>query len=225
MRGVIRGASLVLAGAAVLAACTDVQAPQRAERYEWRLAVNFDSAGPRQDSLSFRWPRSSLPVRIWVEDSAGMPDHVESAIADWRDAFLYGEFDARRVDDSASADVIVRVATPPGSQPFRVARLASGFAPECQGATDLDLTVEPGVRTLRLPIRVYLDERLNTSGLDACYHLTARHELGHALGVWRHAPDAGDVMFGDPVAEDLSDADRQTIEYLYHFPTEITLTR
>jgi predicted Zn-dependent protease len=212
-------------GVLALAGCTDVQAPQRAERYEWRLAVNFDSAGPRQDTLSFRWPQSALPVRIWVQDSAGMPDHIRSAIDDWRDAFLYGEFDARLVDDSMSADVIVRVATPPGSQPFGVARLLSAFAPECQGATDLDLTVEPGVRTLRLPIRVYLNERLDTAGLDACYHLTARHELGHALGIWRHAPDADDVMFGDPSANALSDADRQTIEYLYHFPTEITLTR
>lgn len=214
----------ILALGVVAAACTDVQAPQRAERYEWRLAVNFDSVGPRQENLSFHWPRSTLPVRIWVQDSAGMPGHVASAIEDWRDAFLYGEFDGRVVEDSSTADVIVRVA-PPGAPALRRARLGSALAPECEGATDLALVVEPNVRALQLPVRVYLYQKLNTPALDACYRLTVRHELGHALGIWRHAPDPADVMFSNPVADSLSDADRQTIEYLYHFPTEITLTR
>ena len=191
------------------AGCTDVQAPQRSERYEWRLG----------GATSFHWPRESLPVRIWVEDAEDFPAHVAGAIADWRSAFLYGELEARLVDDSLGADVIVRNAPAPAAGVFAVRLLRR--APECQGATDLNV----GGDLLQLPVRVWVNERLSGPGLPACYRLTLRHELGHAFGIWNHSASDADAMFTDPVLDDLSEADRQTMEYLYHFPPDVTPVR
>lgn len=199
----------LFAGVVLVTGCTDVQAPRRAERYEWRL----------DGSISFHWPREALPVRVWVEDTENLPAYAAAAIEDWKSAFLYGELDARLVADSNEADVLVRNAAPPAVPSFS-ARLFRR-APECQGATDLDIDGE----LLQLPVRVYVDQRLAGEGLAACYRLTLRHELGHAFGIWNHSPDEADAMFSDPVLDGLSDADRQTMEYLYHFPSDVAPAR
>ena len=59
------------------------------------------------DTLSFHWPQSRLPVRIWAEDTLNLPTHVQQGIHQWEAAFLYGEFRAVVVADSNAADVIV----------------------------------------------------------------------------------------------------------------------
>lgn len=199
----------LLAGMVLVAGCTDVQAPRRAERYEWRLG----------GTTSFHWPREALPVRVWVEEAEDLPAYAAAAIADWKSAFLYGELDARLVPDSTQADVLVRNAVPPATPSFS-ARLWRR-APECQGATDLDIVGD----ALQLPVRVYVSQRLAGPGLAACYRLTVRHELGHAFGIWNHSPSDADAMYRDPVLDGLSDADRQTMEYLYHFPSDVAPAR
>src|SRR5215510_8740753 len=82
------------------AACSDIVSPARNQRYDWRLVVNYDSAGlPFADTLTFHWPRTHLPVKIWVEDQFNMPTHVRDGIKLWRSAFLYGEWDGVVVSD------------------------------------------------------------------------------------------------------------------------------
>ncbi|HSE26967.1 MAG TPA: hypothetical protein VLA95_01960 [Gemmatimonadales bacterium] len=211
-RSKVEGSAVLVslfAGMVLAAGCTDVQAPARAERYEWRL----------DGTKSFHWPREALPVRVWVEDTEDLPAYAAGAIADWKSAFLYGELDARLVDDSTEADVLVRNTTPPASPVFSVRLFRR--APECQGATDLDIDGE----LLQLPVRVYVSERLAGAGLAACYRLTLRHELGHAFGIWNHSPSEADAMYRDPALDGLSDADRQTMEYLYHFPPNVAPAR
>jgi hypothetical protein len=200
-------------------ACSDIASPLRNDFYEWRLIVPKPS-GTGVDSLTFHWPRERLPVRIWVEDNANLPANVPTAIAAWRAAFLYGEFDAAVVPDSAAADVIVRAGAAPGTQ-FSRARLHSALAPECAGATDLDLSDDH--TQLRLPVRVYIDPHLNpdTPGLDQCLALTTTHELGHALGIWRHSNLATDLMFADPIVSGPSARDLATAELIYHLRANV----
>lgn len=204
-----RVAGALLAGVVLLAGCTDAQAPLREERYDFRLG----------GTTSFHWPREALPVRVWVEDSANLPAYAAGGIADWESAFLYGELEARLVDDSTEADILVRHAPPPPVVGFAVRLLRR--APECEGATDLDILGDE----LQLPVRVYVNQRLVGPDLAGCYRLTVRHELGHAFGIWQHSPSDADAMYSDPVLDGLSEADRQTMEYLYHFPADITPAR
>jgi predicted Zn-dependent protease len=206
---------------AAAAACSDIATPIRSDFYEWRLTVP-SATGSGEDSLTFHWPESRLPVRFWVEDAASLPQNVPGAIAAWRKAFLYGEFDATIVSDSSTADVIVRAGAAPGIL-FDRARLHSAVAPECTGATDLDIS--PDHTQLRLPVRVYVDPHSDPAGpgVPECLALTTTHEIGHALGIWRHSAVATDLMYMDPAVTAPSERDLGTAEVLYHLTPNVEI--
>lgn len=214
---------LALGCAALTAlACGDIAAPVRGDLYEWRLEAPA-IPGPGLDTLSFHWDRDDLPVRVWVEDTDGLPAHMARAIDVWEAAFLYREFAATLVSDSALADVIV-LGGAPGPK-LRLKRLGSALAPECAGATDLDIDLASS--ELRLPIRVFIDPRSlpDDPGIESCLALTSIHELGHALGIFAHSEDPEDIMFADPEVELPSARDRRTAEAAYHTPSSLEAVR
>jgi predicted Zn-dependent protease len=196
-------------------ACGDIAAPVRDDLYEWRLEAP-SIPGPGLDTLSFHWGKDDLPVRVWVEDTDNLPAHMARAIDVWEAAFLYREFEATLVDDSTTADVIVLGGDPGPGPKLEMKRLHSAMAPECAGATDLDVDVAN--TELRLPIRVFIDSRSlpDDPGIESCLALTSIHEMGHAIGIFAHAPDADDIMFADPQVDLPSARDRRTAEAVYH---------
>jgi hypothetical protein len=206
-----------------LLGCSDISAPLRDDLYEWRLFMPA-AAGSGTDTLSFHWPRSALPVRVWVEDTVGLPADFDRAITVWKSVFLYREFDAQRVSDSIGADVIVRGGALSGSQ-LSSLRLSSALRPECSGATDLDISDDH--TEFRTPVRIFIAPLASPDdpGLSECLALTSIHELGHAIGIFRHSPNATDIMFADPVVPLPSALDRGTAEVLYHVPSTLRLVR
>lgn len=207
----------LLALAAGALSCSEATAPDRVPNYEWRLFVD-------DDTLSFHWPAEMLPLRIWVEDSLDMPARIAEGIADWRDAYLYGEYDAVLVADSSSADIIVLVQTPPPKAATSLGRLRTVFA-GCEGATDVD-TVATRFE-LQVPMRMYLAPRYDPelTDLTECFRVTARHELGHSLGLFQHTSDSADIMYSQPVAAGLSLRDVNTAQIVAHWPANMIPTR
>jgi predicted Zn-dependent protease len=198
--------------------CAEIASPARSEAYEWRLITG---SGPG-DTLSFHWPRSRLPVRVYTEGSLSFPAYVEQGLQTWEAAFLYGEFESEVVADSNLADIVVRVGTP--SKPGFSVGLGRLGAPECEGETVLDLPI--GSTEIQAPIRVFVNPRFDpsTPGVAECLALTVTHELGHAIGIFGHSPDPGDLMFSDPVVSELSERDLDTAELAYHFSANLTIT-
>jgi predicted Zn-dependent protease len=216
------GRVAALLAAMTALACGDIAAPVRTDLYEWRLEAP-SVPGPGTDTLSFHWDRAELPVRVWVEDTDGLPDHIARALDVWQDAFLYREFQGTIVSDSATADVIVRGGSP--DDKLRALRLHGAMAPECAGATDLDIDV--ATAELRLPIRVFIDPRSlpDDPGIEPCLALTSIHEIGHALGIFGHSDRPGDIMFTDPEVDLPSARDLRTAEAAYHTPRSLTVVR
>ena len=207
--------------ALTLLACGDISAPLRNDLYEWRIIV---PSGASADTVHFHWARSDLPVRVWVEPAENLPALMQRAVDTWESVFLYGEFRADLVADSTAADVIVRASAAPSKLQLGVTRLYSALAPECSGATDLD--VSPDLTELRLPIRIYITPVSgDIPNLQRCLGLTTIHELGHALGIFAHSPNPTDIMYTDPTVEQPSPLDRGTAEALYHLPPTLSIVR
>ena len=201
----------------LLSACADLFSPTRPETYEYRDFQSTAAGGT--DTLTFHWSREMLPVRVYVAENDPLRPYTQLAIARWSGAFLYGEFRAVLVSDSSQADVIIENAFPPDGIFLRDP--LSAFAPGCSGATD-----RPIGHSYALPIHsnIWSNTGSPVPGLDTCYSITVTHELGHALGILNHSHNVGDVMYGAPILDGLSDRDRQTIEKVYHTPANVTAT-
>ncbi len=211
----------LLLGATATVGCSDIAAPRRNDLYEWRI---FTPGATGTDTLSFHWDPALLPVRVWVENTADLPQHMSRAIDIWESAFLYGEYRAEIVSDSNTADVIVLGSQAPALRAPQT-RLHSMLAPECSGATDLD--VPPDHRQLVLPVRIFITPGANPAapGLVDCLALTSIHELGHSLGIFAHSPNSTDIMFADPAVDLPSPLDRGTAEIIYHVPSTLEAVR
>ncbi len=208
-------AAIGLAALVLVTACGEVSSPRRtADFYDWRLPV-----GP--DSLAFNWPPSRIPVRIWVEDSLGLPGHVQAGIATWRRQFLYGEWDAVIVADSSAADVVV--AATPIAVPLTAVRLA-GSAPGCEGETAFNTDSQTDPTGILLPMVVTITPRTTDPlgpAAQACYAITVAHEIGHTIGLFQHPlGDPNDLMFFDPTTGP-SARDRNSVELLYNIPPDL----
>jgi predicted Zn-dependent protease len=220
MRRACQRPALALAALTALA-CGDIAEPLRNDLYEWRLIV---PSGATADTVHFHWPRAELPVRVWVEPAGNLPELMQRAIDTWESVYLYREFQARLVSDSTGADVLVRATPAPANARLAVTRLESALAPECSGATDLDVSQD--LSQLRLPIRIYIEPVSgDLPNLQRCLGLTTIHELGHALGIFAHSPNSTDIMYADPTVEQPSQLDRGTAEALYHLPPTLTTVR
>jgi predicted Zn-dependent protease len=210
----------ILGAALAVLACGDIGAPVRDDLYEWRLFVPFGGA---IDTIHFHWARDDLPVRVWVaqDDIPELPGLMQRAVDTWEQVFLYGEFRAELVSDSSTADVIVRGTGATAKMTSQGLRLESALAPECNGATDIE--VSDDLAELTLPIRIFIAPAAASDdpGLGACLALTSIHELGHALGILAHSPNRTDIMFADPQVELPSEFDRETAEAAYHLPPTI----
>ena len=79
------------------------------------------------------------------------------------------------------------------------------------------LTKDPAVIALRMTVQV----SPNFAGVSLL--ATIRHELGHALGIWGHSPEAKDAMYFSQVSDPppISPRDINTLKKIYQQPTRL----
>ncbi len=211
-------AALAVTALGLAAACHDNVGPgacfdSGAQAYSFYL--NGDT------SLTFHWPSSYMPVRVYAEPTGELPADVLNAMTLWTGAFRCGELSLAVASDSIHADIIVRN---PSFLP--VARAAvravhSDSIGACTGVTQFAL--DSAGTALVGPMRAYVSPYagFDSASVAACYRIATAHELGHALGLLAHSADTADLMYPVPRHATLSSADRYTIQLLYHTPATI----
>jgi len=173
-------------------------------------------------SLVFHWPASYMPIRVYAEPSGDLPADVSNAMSVWQGAFRCHELSYTIVTDSTHADIIVRnpVNVPAVARP-EIRALHADSVSACTGVTQFSL--DSAGTALAGPMRSYVSPLPgnDSASVHSCYHFVVAHELGHALGLLAESPDSGDIMYPTPTRLALSEADRYTIQILYHAPSKL----
>ena len=178
-------------------------------------------AGPATTASPSTGRSERLPVRIWVEDAAGLlAEHprghrrlatrvpVRGIRRDDRQRLEHGRRDRARRGGARRP-----VLPDPAAQRAR-AGVRGGHGPGHQRRPHRSCGCRSGSTSTRKPDPTAPD-------LPACLALTTTHELGHALGIWRHSTAATDLMFSDPAVDAPSERDLATAEMIYHVPANV----
>lgn len=174
----------------------------------------FDAIVPSRQGY-LMWPEQ--PIRIYVEpasDSVSVNpiqlrwlSAVEGAIADWSPYLTF-----ERIEEQEQANIRIFRAAPPLK-----------WIPEGPRARNAETqfrlfweTDAAGKRCFRHQQTIFLSDRQGSDLLRG----TARHELGHALGLWGHSPDPGDALYATQVGAppQISSRDIKTLRRVYQQP-------
>jgi len=194
-------------------ACTSTApGPARdADNYLRWIAVRMPVGG---ESILLRWPEDRMPLRIHLprppdglfDDADGIYDSVRDGVLDWTDVVAPGIPSFVLVEDKGQADIPIVWAAEPNGAWYIAFCAYEGHA----------MTNRFDVSHILVTAR-WGDGRV--ADLHDVYD-TMLHEMGHALGLAGHSPDAGDVMAprvgGSRTG--LTDRDRNTLKALYARP-------
>lgn len=215
-----RGGLLGVLGMVALGACDSPTIPWRAEPYDFTL--------PTDPALVFHWPVGST-VRVYVSDLPGvrqglLSDAVADGMAAWNRAVLYDEYRLAAAVTPAEANAVVVWADDPASPV-----VTAHCLPEVgRAVTTFCAVEEEELRLLRpfplsgdaaatSPVRFVVTLGSREADDPELLRRLVAHELGHVLGIFRHAPSPEDLMWGGQLSTATpSSADRQTIQVLYH---------
>lgn len=176
----------------------------------------------------YRWSTGAR-VRVFVEPMAtgnvDLAGAVQRAISAWNAVPQEREFTLDVVTNRDLADVIVYDRSIPqpvvtGSCPFNPSG-AAGYTYFCpvNGRAERLRPLASTVLTTALVIRVDMTTTATQAALDAL----VAHEVGHAVGIGGHSPQATDVMYTRPTVRTPTDRDRNTLRNVLGRAADITL--
>ncbi len=213
MRCHIAPAAALVATLCILGGCTEATTP----------SLDPPAYDPTQLSsgLLYRWPTGTI-IDVFVDPTAvgagvDLAGATSAGMAAWKAALGGSQFAFRTAATAADADVIVHVSAAPRlvglagcAEPPAFAGGVTFFCPARDSALTLPLVGGPGTG------RVKIDIAINPSATNATntLHALVTHELGHAVGIGGHSPNALDVMFAQPSVSVPSSRDATTLRWL-----------
>ncbi len=156
---------------------------------------------------------SKFPIRVYLEhplNTNGSIEWVEAVLGVVREWGVY--LPLAVVDSSEVADIIILRQAPPLRQGLLRSRSGESVY-ELYTSRDGDKTI------LSHRFSVYL----NPNQVGKYIAATARHELGHALGIWGHSLMETDVLYFSQVRNPppISVKDVNTLKRVYEQPTRL----
>lgn len=150
---------------------------------------------------------AELRYQQWV-------DTVEQAVIQWQ-----AYFPLQEIADSEAADIIVL-----RSQPKREVKLDPqtnlyDIPRAVTAETNYKFYVKQNPATIAHKMKIQISPSYTGISLLA----TARHELGHALGIWGHSLNQQDALYFSQVANplEISPRDINTLKKIYQHPTRL----
>ncbi len=161
---------------------------------------------------------SSFPVKVYLEPTPqdpGWAAAIRQAMQEWSVYLPLVE-----VTDPGEADILWHYQVPPFRVRLDRQRRELIIADSRAAEARFQVYWQPGSPP-RLAHRFTI--LLTPRQGDRHTLGTARHELGHALGLWGHSPEPTDVLYAAQVREPppISARDRQTLYKVYTQPTRL----
>jgi predicted Zn-dependent protease len=155
---------------------------------------------------------SEFPIQVYIEhpnitNGSQWRETVQTAIFQWQ-PYL----DFTLVDQVETADIIIYRRQPPIS----LTRMRSRSA---EARYQLYLQNKNGQSVLKQKFTIWL----SPNQVGEYIASAARHEFGHALGIWGHSPQPEDVMYYSQVQSppNISPRDINTLKKIYQQPTRL----
>ncbi|WP_242032666.1 peptidase [Oscillatoria sp. FACHB-1406] len=166
---------------------------------------------------------SSFPIKVYIEPPNDPADRrfqgwfkaVETAVTEWNQ-YLPLE----RVAEREVADIICLRSRPPLRATLNRQTRTFEF-PTARNAEASYKLYWRGNNPSTLVHRFTLE--ISPNQTDAFTLATARHELGHALGIWGHSPDPADALYDTQVNNPppISARDINTLKKIYQQQTRL----
>jgi hypothetical protein len=199
-----------------------IGAPPRSRHYLWYVTYPRGDLDARDERTVRRWPDEKMPLRVYVpdvppgafpgKDPAAVRAAVIAGVEAWRDVVRPGVPSFVVVDAPRGADLRFR--------------WTEGIEDALLGWTAAPLSGPFQPYPIRIAMRWHPRGGAPLAGLQA----VVTHETGHALGLWGHSPDRGDLMYHAYFQEyrggrhALTERDRETLRLLYGLaPGEVVL--
>lgn len=159
------------------------------------------------------WPAWQLPIPVYVHLTSPLQtpfvESVHQGFQSWTDV-TGGYLRFREVGHPDQARIFITLQPGPLMDPSASIGHAS--------FNMLALNSDNPMRELKVSINVNTGEPntdLPLAHRKEQVNKLVLHELGHAIGIWGHSSDPGDIMYTHPIVSTLSQRDIKTIRKLY----------
>jgi predicted Zn-dependent protease len=156
---------------------------------------------------------SRFPVKVYVQsDRSSWLSLVQQAIADWQPYIPLQE-----INQLELADIVIKRELPPSGVRFNPETGKLELPRVRSAITQYEIFVKENRLTHRMTIQI------SPNLADRSALAAARHELGHALGIWGHSPLETDVMYFAQTREipPISSRDINTLKKVYQQVTQL----
>ncbi|AFZ42519.1 peptidase metallopeptidase [Halothece sp. PCC 7418] len=163
---------------------------------------------------------SEFPVKVYLDLSESARDQgvqgwveaVTTAIEEWA---VYLPLEP--VNDRAQADIIIARSRPPLNTTRNPETGLMEFSRDRTARTRYQFKVANDQLIHGIIIEISPHQR------QAATLATARHEMGHALGIWGHSPHSEDALYFSQVRDfpSISARDINTLKKIYQQPTRL----